>query len=422
LLHAFEFNILTNINLEFIFVYMIPRTLSASINEYSREYPVIAIVGPRQSGKTTLARHLFPEYTYVSLENLDYRHAASDDPRGFLDDHGSRIILDEIQRVPELFSYLQERVDIHDAAAQYILTGSQQFLLMEKVSQSLAGRIATFKLFPFTLPELFQTKKDTSIAGIFSVKQKRGGQPDGSTMYEMVHTGMYPRIHDKKLTAPRWLENYVLTYMERDIRSLINVENLRTFENFLKVCASFSGQLLNYASISNAIGISQPTVKKWLSLLETSGVVLLLPPHHKNFSKRLIKSPKLYFLDTGLLCFLLSIRTPGELPGHPLFGSIFETFAVSELYKRICHIGEIPPLFFWRDKTGNEIDLIVEIDGKLLPVEIKSSKTYTPDFSAGIKKWFNLKGNTARRGMVIYAGGETVGKTADVCTVPLWYL
>jgi hypothetical protein len=383
---------------------------------------VIAIVGPRQSGKTTLARHLFPDYAYLSLENIDLRHAAQDDPRGFLDDHGPHVILDEIQRAPDLFSYLQERVDSHDAPAQYILTGSQQFLLMQSVSQTLAGRIATFKLFPFTLPELFRLRPDTDIESIFSIKTKDPPYGDGGKLHDMIHTGMYPRIHDKKLTAPKWLENYVLTYIERDIRTLINVENLRTFENFLKICASFSGQLVNYASLANAIGISQPTVKKWLSLLETSGIILLLPPHHKNFAKRLIKSPKLYFIDTGLVCFLLSIRTPAELKSHPLFGSIFETFVVSELYKRISHIGEIPPLFFWRDQTGNEIDLIVEIGGELLPVEIKSSKTYSADFSSAIKKWQSLKGNDSRRGLVIYAGTEIVGKTSPVCTAPLWRL
>lgn len=383
---------------------------------------MLAIVGPRQSGKTTLARHLFPKHACISLENLDLRHAAQDDPRGFLDDHGSQVILDEIQRAPELFSYLQERVDTHDAPAQYILTGSQQFLLMQSVTQTLAGRIATFKLFPFTLPELFRVPPDTDIQGIFSIKQKNTPYSDGGILHDILHTGMYPRIHDKKLTAPKWLENYVITYIERDIRTLINVENLRLFENFLKICAACTGQLVNYASMSNAIGISQPTVKKWLSLLETSGIIVLLPPHHKNFAKRLIKSPKLYFIDTGLVCFLLSIKTPAELKSHPLFGSIFETFVVSELYKRISHIGEIPPLFFWRDQTGNEIDLIVEIGADLLPVEIKSSKTYCADFSAGIKKWLTLKGNTSRHGLVIYAGTETVGKTSPVCTAPLWRL
>ncbi len=401
---------------------MIPRTLSHSIRKYSREYPIIAIVGPRQSGKTTLARYLFADYSYVSLENIDLRHAAADDPRGFLEDHGNRIIVDEAQRVPDLFSYLQERVDTENIPAQYILTGSQQFLLMENVSQSLAGRIVTFRLFPFTLPELYQTRTDNSVEDIFSIKPKKQSIPNGGISHKIIHTGMYPRIHDKNLTAPKWLENYVLTYIERDIRSLINVENLRTFENFLKICASFTGQLLNYASISNAIGISQPTVKKWLSLLETSGIIVLLSPHHKNFSKRLIKSPKLYFIDTGLVCFLLSIRTSEELKGHPLFGNIFETFVVSELYKRISHIGEIPPLFFWRDKTGNEIDLIVQIGGDLLPVEIKSSKTYSREFTNSIKKWCSLKGNTADRGMVIYAGAESIGINKTVCTVPLWRL
>lgn len=402
---------------------MIKRTLETFIRKYSREYPVIAVVGPRQSGKTTLVRHLFPEHNYLSLENLDLRHMATDDPRGFLDDHGKNLILDEIQRVPSLFSYLQERVDQPDTPpASYVLTGSQQFLLMEKITQSLAGRIVTFNLYPLTINELYPTEPDTDMNSIFSVKPgyiKNGGDLD---IFKTIFTGMYPRIYDKHIDPGKWIENYILTYVERDIRSLVNVENLKIFENFIKICASMSATLVNHTAIANAIGISQPTVKKWLSLLETSGIVFVLPPYHRNFKKRIIKTPKLYFTDTGLLCFLLSIRKPDELLNHPLFGNIFETFIISEFYKRLHHIDEKPPLFFWRDKTGNEIDLIVENGPRLLPIEIKSSKTYDSSMKSTISAWLGLTGSAAEHGIVIYRGGAVVGKKSDITVCPWWFM
>ena len=401
---------------------MIRRNLETSIRIYSSQYPVVAIVGPRQSGKTTLARYMFPDHKYLSMENLDIRHMAQDDPRGFLDDYGKNIILDEIQRVPSLFSYLQERVDLDDSPAGYVLTGSQQFILMEKITQSLAGRIITFQLYPFSFNELYGAKPDKNIDSIFTIKPgyiKAGKEID---IYTAIFTGMYPRIHDKKLDARKWIENYILTYIERDIRSLVNVANLKLFEDFLKICASMSGQLINYTSISNSIGVSQPTVKKWLSLLEISGILFVLPPHYKNFKKRIVKTPKLYFTDTGVLSFLLSIRSPDELINHPLWGNIFETFIISELYKRVHHTGEKPPFYFWRDKTGNEIDLIVDIGSKLLPIEIKASKTYSPELKTNIFSWLKLKNNTADKGFFIYRGEEVIGKRSAVSVIPWWDL
>ena len=401
---------------------MIRRNLETSIRIYSREYPVVAIVGPRQSGKTTLARYMFPEHKYLSMENLDIRHMAQDDPRGFLDDYGKNIILDEIQRVPSLFSYLQECVDLNESPAAYVLTGSQQFLLMEKITQSLAGRIITFQLYPFSVSELYEAEPDKNIYSIFTIKPgyiKAGKEID---IYTTIFTGMYPRIHDKKLDARKWIENYILTYIERDIRSLVNVDNLKLFEDFLRICASMSGQLINYTSISNSIGVSQPTVKKWMSLLETSGIIFVLAPHYKNFKKRIVKTPKLYFIDTGVLSFLLSIRNPDELISHPLWGNIFETFIISELYKRVSHTGEKPSFYFWRDKTGNEIDLIVDIGSKLLPIEIKASKTYSPELKTNIFSWLNLKNNASEKGLVIYRGEDFIGKTSAVSVIPWWDL
>jgi predicted AAA+ superfamily ATPase len=398
---------------------MLKRNLEPIIQQYAHEYPVVAIVGPRQSGKTTLAKKLFPKHAYLSLENLDLRQQAENDPRGFLADHDGPLILDEVQRTPGLFSYLQEIVDSKPRPAHYILTGSQQFMLMEKISQSLAGRIITFTLFPFTLTELYFHQQDSSLAEIFQPKLRR--RPSQlPPLLDIIFTGFYPRIHDRHLTPRKWLENYVSTYVERDIRALVNVQDLRTFENFLKIIAAHSGQLVNYAALSNVAGISQPTVKKWLSLLETCGIIFLLTPHHNNFIKRLVKAPKLFFCDTGLLCFLLSIKTPVELKNHPLYGNIFETFIASELYKRCAHVGEIPPLYFWRDKSGHEIDLLADFGNKLLPIEIKAGQTYSSFFASELLKWLKLRGNTAKTGMVIYAGDHLVGRDAAITAVPWW--
>jgi len=398
---------------------MIARNLEKQIQKYAHQYPVISIVGPRQSGKTTLARYVFPNYRYVSLENLDTRGMAEEDPRGFLADNPPPVIIDEIQRAPHLFSYLQEKVDLNPEPAQYILTGSQQFLLMENISQSLAGRVINFKLYPFSYNELYSRKEDTDLEGIFTIKpDKECLAPE--SIVDILFTGMYPRIHDKKLSPRKWLENYVMTYVERDIRQLINVTNLRTFEGFLKIIASQSGQLLNYASISSSVGVSLPTVKNWISLLEASGIVFILPPHHRNFSKRVVKTPKLFFSDTGLLCFLLSIRSDSELRHHPLFGNIFETFVISEFYKRICHIAEIPPLYFWRDKTGNEIDLLVDFGYKLYPLEVKSSRTYSTSFKENISRWLSMKGNNETNGLILFDGEQTFGSGTNVPSVPWW--
>lgn len=399
---------------------MIKRNLESQIKKYAEQYPVLSIVGPRQSGKTTLARYLFPDYRYVSLENLDSRSLAHDDPRGFLYDFPPPVIIDEIQRVPHLFSYLQEKVDLNPAPAQYILTGSQQFLLMESISQSLAGRVINFKLYPFTYNELGGQCEDNSLEEIFTIKKDAVCPSAG--IEDILFTGMYPRIHDKKLSPRKWLENYVMTYIERDIRQLVNVSNLRTFENFLKIIASQSGQLINFSSLSGLSGISLPTAKSWISLLETSGIIFILSPHHRSFSKRVVKTPKLFFNDTGLLCFLLSVRDSQDLRSHPLYGNIFETFVVSEFYKRICHIAEIPPLYFWRDKTGNEIDLVVDFGNKLFPVEIKASRTYSASFKDNIVRWFELKGNTQSDGLILFNGENVLGSQSSIPAAPWWQL
>jgi predicted AAA+ superfamily ATPase len=378
-------------------------------------------VGPRQSGKTTLTKELFPKHKYLSLENLDLRHYATNDPRGFLNDNGPYLILDEVQRVPELFPYLQEMVDTNQEPCQYILTGSSQFLLVENITQSLAGRIITFKLYPLTFTELFEYAADPDFDSVFQKRHSNRKKIAQEELYHLLWTGFYPRIQDKKLDSYKWYENYLLTYVERDIRSILNIRNLRTFENFLRLTASQSGQLMNYSNLSNSLGVSIPTIKEWISILETSGIIFILPPFFENFSKRIIKTPKIYFADSGLLCHLLSIRTADHLKTHPLLSSIFETFMVSECYKRFYNLGETPPLFFWRDQTGNEIDLLIYSGLKSFPIEIKLSQTFQLEFKKSIEQWLQLKNNPSEKGEVIFCGEHAFQTHDPIPTVP-WYV
>ncbi|MCB1113792.1 MAG: ATP-binding protein [Chlamydiia bacterium] len=399
---------------------MIPRHLTRQILKYVKEYPILALVGPRQSGKTTLARALFKDYKYLSLENLDLRDQAAQDPRGFLADHGKFLILDEAQRVPELFPYLQELVDNDQEPGQYILTGSSQFLLLESITQSLAGRIATFKLYPLSFLELYEYPEDPDFDSVFQTRHYNRAEIPQNELYELLWKGFYPRVYDKPIDSYRWYENYLLTYVERDVRNLLKVANLRTFTAFMKLLAAQSGQLMNYSALSNSLGVSLPTVKQWISIMETSGVIFILPPFFKNFSKRVVKSPKIFFVDTGLLCHLLSIRTVDHLKSHPLLGQIFETFMVSECYKRFYNLAEIPPLYFWRDQSGNEVDLLIDKGLSAYPIEIKLSQTYHSDFQKGINQWLNLSENPAETGLVIYCGGEAVKTRSLIPAVP-WY-
>ncbi len=400
---------------------MIPRHLTKSILKYSKEYPILALVGPRQSGKTTLAKALFPSYTYISLENLDLRQRAAEDPRGFFQDFGQYLILDEVQRVPELFPYLQELVDTRQDPAQYILTGSSQFLLIESITQSLAGRIVTFKLFPLTYLELYEYPADSHFESVFRVRHSQRAKMDQDKLYQMIWQGFYPRIHDKQIDSYRWYENYLLTYVERDVRNLLRIKNLHLFSAFLKMVAAQAGQLMNYANIGNAIGVSLPTIKEWVSILETSGLIYILPPYFENFSKRIIKTPKIYFVDTGLLCHLLSIRHVEHLKVHPLLGFIFENFMISECFKRFYNLGETPPLYFWKDQSGNEVDLLIYEGVSSFPLEFKLSRSYHSDFKKGIERWLAMDDNPAKSGLVVYCGEHSLQTQTPVPAVP-WYV
>ena len=384
---------------------MLKRTLSKKLKEVAKQYPVVTLTGPRQSGKTTLVKMAFPDYDYRSLEEPDHRAFALEDPRGFLTQFPGKVILDEIQRAPDLFSYIQTIVDTKDISGQFVLTGSQNFLLLQKVSQSLAGRCAVLHLLPFSLSEL----KQRNPLSINTVGRQLPGKNRSlnEELSSVLFKGFYPRIHDKGLNPVDWLGNYFQTYIERDVRDVVNVGDLETFSRFVRLCAGRNGQLLNLSSLANDCGITHTTSKRWISILETSFIVMLLRPHFKNFSKRLIKSPKLYFLDTGLLSYLLRIRSAEDLRINALYGSIFESYVISELLKNYMNRGEEHAIYFWRDSTGNELDVIIDEGDSLIPMEIKAGQTVTSDFFKGIRFWKKLTTNIDQGAALVYGGDKS---------------
>ncbi len=377
---------------------MIKRSTESTIRSMLRGFPIVTITGPRQSGKTTLAKAIFHDKPYISLEDPDARQAALDDPRSFLERYRDGAVLDEVQRCPDLFSYLQSTVDADGRMGLFLLTGSQQFGLMSKISQSLAGRTGFIELLPFSTSEL-------KLAG----KMKHN-------INDMLLTGCYPPLYDRDLLPRNWFNAYVTAYVERDVRQLVKVQELETFQKFVRLCAGRTGQLLNLSSLAVECGITHNTAKAWISVLEASYIVFLLRPHHANFTKRLVKTPKLYFYDAGLASYLLGIRTPDLMELHPLRGNIFETFIVSELFKMFLNRGERPNLHFWRDSNGNEVDVIMEQGTKLMPIEIKSGRTVTRESFAGLEKWRSLAGDAAAAPALIY-GGEENYRRKDVQVV-----
>ena len=387
---------------------MVTRHLTRTLRAAARNYPVVTVTGPRQSGKTTLVRAAFPQHRYSSLEDPDARTFATDDPRGFLAQFRGRVILDEVQRVPDLFSYIQGIADEADRPGHFILSGSQNFLLLKRVSQSLAGRCAVLRLLPFSRSELIgRSLRDVALF-------HRGSRPRTSTsreappnLFQTLFTGGFPRIHDKGLAPQGWLANYYQTYLERDVRDLLNVGDIEGFGRFVRLCAGRSGQLLNASSLAADAGISHTTVRRWLSILEASFVIYLLRPHHRNFNKRLVKSPKLYFVDTGLLCYLLRVQAATDLATHAARGAIFETWVISEALKNYYNRGREPDVYFWRDSAGHEVDLLMDKGTKLLPVEIKSGQTIASDFFDAIKYWRSLAGPRTGAAALVFGGDDS---------------
>jgi predicted AAA+ superfamily ATPase len=364
----------------------VKRTIESSIKYYAKKYPVLAVTGPRQSGKTTMLKTMFPKYTYISLENPDLREFATTDPNGFFEYYSGNLILDEVQQTPALFSYIQTLVDASGKMGQFILSGSQNFHLMQHITQSLAGRVALFKLLPFDFTELQQAKLLPNDYEDILVK------------------GSYPAIFDRALSSKVFYANYLQTYVEKDLKQLIDVRDLRQFRNFISLCAARSGQLVNLNSLGNECGISQPTAKAWLSVLESSYIVFLLQPYHVNFNKRIIKTPKLYFYDTGLLCHLLKITNPKSIQLHPLKGSLFENLIVAEAFKQNDHKYLHADFCFWRDASGNEVDLLVEHNDKLSIAEIKASSTIKNEHFKGLNYFGALEGSNVKSKNLIYTG------------------
>ena len=366
---------------------MVEREITEELLKCAAEYPVVTVLGPRQSGKTTLVRITFPDAPYLSLEYPDVRAAAQADPRSFLGQMRDGAILDEVQRLPELLSYIQGIVDEKAQKGLFILTGSHQPRLHEAISQSLAGRTAILELWPFSISELRHYKSHWDA-------------------FELMVKGFFPRLHEEGLEPRRFYNAYLQTYVERDVRSLINLRNLWQFQQFLTLLAGRVGQVVNFTSLANDVGVSATTVKNWLSVLKASFVVFELPPFFANVRKRVIKSPKIYFTDVGLAAFLLGIHTPEQAYRDPLRGNLYENLVVAEVMKGALNRGVRPELYFFRDSRGDEVDLLLRDGRRLIPVEIKSASTFSPDFLKGLERFraFGIEG--VAPGVVLYNGEQ----------------
>ncbi len=376
---------------------MYSRNLTDILLYSATKYPVVTLTGPRQSGKTTLVRALFSDKKYVTLEDLDNRSFAEQDPRGFLNMYKNGLIIDEVQHVPSLFSYIQSHVDRSHIMGEFILTGSQHFLLTEGISQSLAGRAAILQLLPCTAREL----------GITSEAE----------LYNALWKGFYPAVYDRDINPTFFYKSYLNTYVERDVRTLSAIKDLSKFRMFLQMCAGRIGQLVNMTSLGNDCGIDQETVKAWLSILESSYILFLLKPHHQNFNKRLTKQPKLYFYDTGLAAYLLTIEDPNALKFHFSRGALFENYVAIELIKKRFNQGMEHNLYFWRDHHGHEVDFIKDNGSTLVPIEVKSSETLSSTLFDGLNYWQRL--SDVERGYLVYGGIED--QTRSHQTVVPWF-
>jgi len=377
---------------------LITRTAEKELRTLAGQFKAVAVVGPRQSGKTTLVRMAFPDKAYVSLENPDTRRFAIEDPRGFIAGYPDGAILDEIQRTPDIFSYLQQVLDENKGKGRFIITGSNNFLLQENISQSLAGRVGYLYLLPLSINEL--PKHNLSVN-------------------EQIHKGFYPAMYEQEgqTEVGKYYLNYIRTYIEWDVRLIRNVTDLYAFERFLRLCAGRTGQLLNMNSLAVETGVDNKTIGAWLSVLEASFVVFRLQPYHKNYNKRIVKMPKLYFYDTGVASALLGIENPDQLALHPFRGGLFENMIIVDFLKSRYNKGKPNNLYFWRDSLGTEIDLLVEKANSLLPIEIKSGQTITDDYFKSMSAWLRISG--MEKGWVIYAGAEKQVRSNGITVLPL---
>lgn len=381
-------NLIDNLCKTIIILCMIKRTAHDTIMRLAKGFPVIAITGPRQSGKTTLAKSTFPNKPYLTLEDPDTRLIAEGDPRGLLSRYPDGLIIDEAQRVPQLFSYLQGVVDEQLAPGKYVLTGSQQFGLMTGITQSLAGRVGMVQLLPLAMDELESARL----------------LPDNADA--LMLRGMYPPLYDRDLLPDDWFPAYINTYVERDVRQLVNVHDLSRFQRFIRMCAARTGQLLNLSSLASDCGITHNTATAWISVLEASYIIFLLRPHFANFNKRLVKTPKLYFHDTGLASWLMGIRSVDQLSFHAQRGALFENLIVSEFLKARYNAGRQADLYFWRDSRGLEVDLLADHGATLQPIEIKSGQTIAADFMKSLLRWCELSGTGAQTALMVYGGDK----------------
>ena len=371
---------------------LIPRLLTPTLLDRTTKFPIVSLTGPRQSGKTTLLRHLLPDYRYVSLENPATRQFATEDPTGFLTTYDQRVIFDEVQRVPALFSYLQTAVDETRQMGQYILSGSQNFLLLQAITQTLAGRVAVLRLLPLSFAE-------QQAAGLLS-----------DTVADAIFRGGYPALYDRNLTANEFFPSYIETYLQRDVRDLASIRDLGAFTIFVRLCAGRIGQPLNLSSLANECGISAPTARAWLSILESSYFIFLLQPYHQNYNKRVVKSPKLYFYDTGLVCNLLAITEARQVENYYQRGSLFENAMVAELVKNRLNTGQSPRFYFWQDSNRNEVDLLEEQAHGFTAFEMKYSQTVVGNHLKNLYYFRELSQSTGVN-YLLYAGQETQQRT-----------